>query len=91
MNTPVISATGLWTPPNSISNEELVHSYNVWADNWNRERAADISAGLIEPKTHSSVEFIQKASGIKSRFVIDKAGIHECGVLVGHIRHSDRS
>jgi len=92
MNTPVISATGLWTPPNSISNEELVHSYNVWADNWNRERAADISAGLIEPKTHSSVEFIQKASGIKSRFVIDKAGILDPDIMAPRIaeRPNDR-
>ena len=75
MNTPVISATGLWTPPHSVSNEELVESFNQWVDYWNLERAADIQAGEIEPKTHSSVEFIEKASGIKSRYVIDKSGI----------------
>ena len=92
MNTPVISATGLWTPPNSISNEELVNSYNMWADIWNRERGADISAGVIEPKTHSSVEFIEKASGIKSRYVIDKTGILDPDIMAPRIaeRPNDR-
>ena len=75
MNTPVISATGLWTPSESVSNEELVESFNKWVDNWNLERAADIQAGDVEPKTHSSVEFIEKASGIKARYVINKSGI----------------
>ncbi len=85
MKTAVISATGLWTPPHSISNAELVASYNTWADNWNRERAADISAGLVEPKTHSSVEFVEKASGIKSRYVIDKAGVLDPDIMAPRI------
>lgn len=75
MPTPVISATGLWTPSQSVSNEELVASYNAWADKWNGENAAEIEAGNVEAKPHSSVEFIEKASGIKSRFVMDKAGV----------------
>ena len=72
---PVISATGLWTPGNSISNEELVVSFNAWADAWNEAHSAEIEAGLQAPKDHSSVEFIEKASGIKSRHVVDKEGI----------------
>lgn len=75
MPTPVISATGLWTPPNSISNAELVESFNAWSDKWNTEHADHIKSGTVEPKPHSSVEFIEKASGIKSRYVIDKSGI----------------
>ncbi|MEM7494356.1 MAG: beta-ketoacyl-ACP synthase III, partial [Pseudomonadota bacterium] len=75
MVTPVISATGLWTPPNSVSNEELVEAFNAWADKWNAQNAADIEAGTVEPKPHSNVEFIEKASGIKARYVIDKSGI----------------
>ena len=71
----VIAATGLFTPEQSVSNAELVTAYNAWADGWNAEHAEAIAAGELEPKTHSSVEFIEKASGIKSRFVIDKAGI----------------
>ena len=75
MPTPVISATGLWTPAQSVSNEELVESYNAWADKWNDNHEREIRSGAVEPKSHSSVEFIEKASGIKSRFVIDKDGV----------------
>ncbi len=67
--TPVISSTGLFTPPESISNAELVASFNEYVD---RANAANPDA---EPLTHSSVEFIEKASGIKSRHVMDKASI----------------
>lgn len=81
MSSPVISATGLWTPEQSISNAELVESYNAWADKWNDANAAAIEAGREEPKTHSNVEFIEKASGIKSRFVIDKSGIVDPDVM----------
>lgn len=73
--TPVISATGLWTPPHTVTNEELVESYNAWADRWNAEHDAEIAAGLKEPKTHSSTDFIEKASGIKSRYVVEKSGV----------------
>ncbi|MEL7546509.1 MAG: beta-ketoacyl-ACP synthase III [Pseudomonadota bacterium] len=75
MKRPVISATGLWTPENSISNEELVVSFNAWADAWNEMHRAEIDAGLVGAKEHSNVEFIEKASGIKSRHVVDKTGI----------------
>ncbi|MEM8634947.1 MAG: beta-ketoacyl-ACP synthase III [Pseudomonadota bacterium] len=75
MITPVISATGLWTPPNSVSNEELVEAFNQWAENWNAEHAAEIEAGSVEAQSPSSVEFIEKASGIKARYVINKDGI----------------
>jgi beta-ketodecanoyl-[acyl-carrier-protein] synthase len=75
MSRPVISATGLYTPPNSISNAELVASFNSWVDKWNDEHAAEISAGQVPAKSHSSVEFIEKASGIKARYVVDKEGL----------------
>ena len=69
---PVISATGLFTPEDSISNEELVASFNAYVDLANRENAQAIAAGEMEELQHSSVEFIEKASGIKSRFVLSK-------------------
>ena len=81
MTTPVISATGLWTPSESVSNEELVASFNAWADKWNAEHASEIEAGTVEAKTHSNVEFIEKASGIKSRFVVNKSGIVDPDVM----------
>ena len=71
----VIAATGLFTPDQSISNEELVTAYNAYAEAYNAEHASQIVEGDVAPLTPSSVEFIEKASGIKSRFVLDKAGV----------------
>ncbi|WP_312821016.1 beta-ketoacyl-ACP synthase III [Brevundimonas sp.] len=75
MHKAVIAATGLYTPEQSISNDELVLAYNTWVDQWNAANADAIDAGEVEPKSHSSSAFIEKASGIKSRFVMDKEGI----------------
>ncbi|NBC20069.1 MAG: beta-ketoacyl-ACP synthase III [Alphaproteobacteria bacterium] len=85
MGQPVISATGLWTPPNSVSNAELVESYNAWADRWNADHAEAIAAGEVQPKPHSSVEFIEKASGIKSRYVVDKTGVTDPEIMAPRI------
>lgn len=73
--TPVISATGLFTPEHSITNEELVESFNRYVDSHNAQHAEAIEAGEIEALTYSSVEFIEKASGIKARHVLNKEGI----------------
>lgn len=70
-----IVATGLFTPPNSISNEELVEAFNAYVDKYNAENEAKITAGEIEPLQKSSAEFIEKASGIKARYVLNKEGI----------------
>ncbi|MGX1691283.1 beta-ketoacyl-ACP synthase III [Brevundimonas naejangsanensis] len=75
MQKAVISATGLFTPEQSISNKELVGAYNAWAEGWNAANAQAIAAGEIEAKTPSSEAFIEKASGIKARYVMDKSGI----------------
>ena len=72
---PVISATGLFTPSDTISNEELVVSFNAYADRYN---AANPD---VEPLTHSSVEFVEKASGIKSRHVMDKRAILDPDIM----------
>lgn len=71
----VISATGLYTPPNSISNQELVDSFNAWAQQYNQDNAAAIAAGELTEQPESSADFIVKASGIQSRYVVDKDGI----------------
>jgi len=85
----VIAATGLFTPDQSISNAELVSAYNAWADRFNEAHAAEILEGDVAALTPSSVEFIEKASGIKSRFVLDKAGVLDPERMVPHI--PDRS
>jgi beta-ketodecanoyl-[acyl-carrier-protein] synthase len=74
-NIPVISATGLYTPTDIITNEELVASYNAYADLYNAQHPN------ADPLVHSSVEFIEKASGIKSRHVIDKSAILDPSIM----------
>jgi len=71
----VISGTGLWTPAQSITNEELVASFNRYVELFNNANAAAIEAGEVEALEPSSAEFIEKASGIKQRYVLDKEGI----------------
>ena len=75
MYTPAITGTGVFTPENTISNAELVKSFNAYADKFNLEYADQIESGDVAPQSHSSEEFIVKASGIHSRYVIDKKGI----------------
>jgi len=71
----VISGTGLFTPAESISNEELVASFNAYVEIFNSEHADEIASGEMAALQPSSVEFIEKASGIKSRYVMNKDGI----------------
>ncbi len=73
--TPVISATGLFTPPDSISNDELVASFNTYVERHNAANAAAIATGAVAALQPSSVEFIEKASGIKARHVVSKVPI----------------
>jgi len=74
-NNVVISGVGLWTPANTITNEELVDSYNAWATQYNIDHAAQIEADELSPKPLSSAAFIEKASGIKSRYIYSKEGV----------------
>ena len=71
----VISGTGLWTPPHSISNQELVAAYNAYAQQFNADNQTKIDSGELSPKPLSSAEFIEKASGIRSRYTYIKDGI----------------
>jgi beta-ketodecanoyl-[acyl-carrier-protein] synthase len=77
----VISATGLFTPPDSISNEELVASFNTHVARFNAANAAAIDAGDVKALEPSSVEFIEKASGIKARHVLAKASILDPDIM----------
>ena len=85
MTKAVIAATGLFTPEQSISNAELVTAYNAYAERFNAANAQQITEGDVAALTPSSVEFIEKASGIKSRFVVDKAGVLDPDRMVPHI------
>jgi beta-ketodecanoyl-[acyl-carrier-protein] synthase len=75
MKSVVISGTGLYQPPHVITNAELVQAFNAYADLRNASNAEAIAAGRVPAMVHSSVEFIEKASGIQRRYVMDKAGV----------------
>ena len=62
MSNPRISGTGLWVPEHTVSNHELVEAFNAYA-------------ASVPDTQPSSVEFIEKASGIHSRYVLDKQGV----------------
>ena len=70
----VISGVGVWHPKDSITNEELVDSYNAYVDAFNEENSAQIESGDVAAMPYSSAEFIEKASGIKSRYIYQKEG-----------------
>ncbi len=75
MHRVAISSTGLFTPPEVITNEELVTAFNAYAELENNKHAAEIAAGAFNALTPSNVEFIEKASGIKRRYVMNKSGV----------------
>ena len=75
MSHPAITGSGVFTPSEVITNDELVVAFNAYADAWNAEHADPIARGDMEPMGHSSSEFILSASGIERRFVMDKSGV----------------
>ena len=81
MYQPVISGTGVFTPSEIITNEELVEAFNAYVDRFNEENKAAIATGEIEAKAYSSVEFIEAASGIHQRYVMDKTGVLDPEVM----------
>jgi len=78
----VISGSGLFVPPYSVSNQELVESYNSYVDLHNQQHAALIDSGEKAPLAYSSSEFIEKASGIKNRYVMVKEGILDPHIMM---------
>ena len=82
----VISGTGVFTPPYSVSNEELVDTFNTYVRKHNEENAAAIERGEMEALAESNVEFIVKASGIESRYVMNKSGIVDPDIMARRLR-----
>jgi beta-ketodecanoyl-[acyl-carrier-protein] synthase len=82
----VISSTGLFTPGETITNEELVESYNRYVEIFNANNAQAIAAGEVAELQPSSVEFIEKASGIKARHVMTKAPILDPETMAPRMR-----
>ena len=89
--TVVISGTGLYTPKESISNDELVDCFNQYVEKFNLDNCQQISEGKITALSHSDSSFIEKASGIKSRYVMAKEDILNVDIMAPRFteRHND--
>lgn len=85
MTRTAISGTGLFVPPETISNEELVDSFNEFARQHNARHAREIAAGKMHPILKSSDEFIVKASGIRRRHVMSRNGMLDPAIMCPRI------
>lgn len=86
-----IAGTGIWYPDDSISNDEIVESFNAYVDSYNDANKDAINNNKVLKLEYSSTEFIEKASGIKTRYVIDKKGILDINKMMPSVVHEDAS
>jgi beta-ketodecanoyl-[acyl-carrier-protein] synthase len=80
-----ISGSGVYTPESILTNEELCAAFNEWVRRDNDKHADAIARGEREPLLESTPEFIEKASGIKRRYVQDRTGLLDPDRLVPNI------
>ena len=80
-----ITGTGLFTPPYSISNDELVAAFNAYVEAENAKNADAIARGETKALEPSSAEFIASASGIGRRYAMDRDGILDPAILAPRI------
>ncbi|MBK7533890.1 MAG: beta-ketoacyl-ACP synthase III [Myxococcales bacterium] len=70
-----ITGSGVWHPEHAFTNEALCVAFNEYVRRDNAKNADAIAAGTHEPLKESSAEFIERASGIKQRYVQDLTGL----------------
>ena len=70
-----ITGTGLYVPSHVITNAELVEAFNRYVEMTNAKQPDQT------PLQTSSEAFIEKASGIKQRYVLEKRGILDPNVM----------
>ena len=80
-----ITGSGVWHPPTLLANAELCDAFNIWVRRENEAHAAEIAAGTFTALRESTPEFIEKASGITQRYVVDKTGIVDPARMVPNI------
>ena len=85
MYKPAITGTGVFTPQETITNDELVVAFNAYAERYNADNADAIAAGTLEAKDPSSSDFILNASGIEQRYVMNKSGVLDPEVMHPHL------
>lgn len=70
-----ITGAGVWHPEHVLTNEELCVAFNEFVERENARNATAILEGQRQPLKTSSPEFIEKASGIKQRYIVEKTGV----------------
>ena len=70
-----ITGWAVWHPSTVLTNPELCVAFNEFVRRENAKHADEIAAGKREPLRESTPEFIEKASGIITRYVEDKTGL----------------
>ena len=80
-----ITGSGLFTPPETITNAELVASLTEATSKWNAEHAEQIAAGELAERALPDEEFIVKASGIERRHVMEKSGVLDPARMRPHL------
>lgn len=75
MHRAAVTGTGLYIPEHRISNAELVAAFNRYVELTNARNRARVEAGEVPALLESSAEFIEKASGIQQRYVLEKSGV----------------
>lgn len=60
MHQPVISGTGVFTPSEIITNDELVVAFNAFADKFNTKNSDAIAAGEVTEMAHSSSDLLSQ-------------------------------
>ena len=86
-----ITSTGFWHPQEIVTNDEIVNSYNTYVTNFNERHAGDIANGSIKELPLSSAEFVEKASGIKTRYLIDKKNTLDPNLMRPQVNNEDES
>jgi len=76
-----IGGTGVYVPPDTIDNAELLAAYNEYVRRHNAAHATEIAAGKMEPLEESTEEFVVKATGIRRRHVVTKNGMLDPDIL----------
>lgn len=72
-----ITGSGVWHPEHAFTNADLCLAFNEFVRRDNARHAAEIAAGTRAALKESSPEFIEKASGIKQRYVHDASGLSD--------------
>ena len=80
MNIAAITGIGFVVPKDCITNDELVRSYNRFAENYNKQNPN-------QQLEMSSSEFIYTASGVRQRFVYNKSGILNIDRMMPEVQH----